>query len=106
MCRLGYCAGLRLKKNNNAVPQVKCCVIPAQKKDLRDQRKSNAAHRAFVIDGLCLCNSWLSNMYISLIHKPKGMHVSYSELNVCATICNEEEEHIRPILVAPFDEGP
>lgn len=41
----------------NAVLQVKCCVIPAQRKDLGEQEKSNAAHHAFVIDGLCLCNS-------------------------------------------------
>lgn len=79
---------LRLKRRPekcSAAGKVLCNSSP--EKDLRDQQKSSAAHRAFVIDGLCLCSRWLSNMYISYSHTPKGSHAFYSVHNICSEQC-------------------
>lgn len=70
------------EKKKRAVLQVRCCVIPAQKRrrEGRGRKRATWTLCSCVIDGLCPCSSWLSNMYISLIWTLNGMHKSYSWL--------------------------
>lgn len=63
----------RPERTSSAFNKVLC--NSSLEKRWRDKELRGAAHGALVIDDLRLCNSWLSNMYISLIHTLNGTHI-------------------------------